>query len=334
MPSEYELVSTDLHYYTRSGFEVRVPLSAWYEEHVAGSRLTGADWGAFRDPRETTYAAYARRQREREAFVDGVLRSIDERGYDARLDPAWVAALDRVLAPSRFLFHGLQMAAAYVGQIAPAGRITIACAFQAGDEMRRVQRVAYRMAQLGQTHPGFGEGSRPAWQSDPAWQPLREAIERLLVAYDWGEALVALCLVIKPALDAFFIEGLAAAAVRAGDPLFAEVLYSLGEDCAWHREWSLALLRLAVDARPENRRAMQAFVDKWHPLARRGVEALAPALPSAAAPATDPCAAGISALGLGLPIADHNEAQGGASVDRNEAQGRADDGAAPGGVTP
>ncbi|HEU4406921.1 MAG TPA: hypothetical protein VFS43_16760 [Polyangiaceae bacterium] len=303
MPSDYELVSTGLHYYTRSGFEVRVPLARWYEERVAGSPLACRDWEAFRDPRETTYATYTRLQKQREEFVDGVLRSIDERGYDARLDPAWREALERVLAPARYPFHGLQMAAAYVGQMAPAGRVTIACAFQAADEMRRVQRFAYRMAQLGQTYPGFGEGGRRAWQSEPAWQPLREAIERLLVAYDWGEALVALTLILKPAVDGFFTAGLAAEAGRAGDPLFAEVLFSLEEDCRWHRAWSLSLLRHAAAERPENRAAMQAFVDQWHPLARRAIGALAPLLPGGAAlaGAADPCAEGVAALGLRLP---------------------------------
>jgi toluene monooxygenase system protein E len=28
------------------------------------------------------------------------------------------------------------------------------------------------------------------WEQDPRWQPLRQFVERLLVTYDWGEALL------------------------------------------------------------------------------------------------------------------------------------------------
>jgi len=71
------------------------------------------------------------------------------------------------------------MTAAYVGSMAPGGRIVVACLFQAADEMRRIQRLAYRMRQLQGTHPGFGSESKSAW--DPHWQPLRAVIEKLLV---------------------------------------------------------------------------------------------------------------------------------------------------------
>jgi len=40
------------------------------------------------------------------------------------------------------------MRAAYVAQMAPSSRITNCASFQTGDEMRRVQRIAYRTVQL------------------------------------------------------------------------------------------------------------------------------------------------------------------------------------------
>jgi toluene monooxygenase system protein E len=89
--------------------------------------------------------------------------------------------------------------------MAPTARITIAATFQAADEMRRVQRLAYRMRQLQVTHPEFGRTALQTWQDDPIWQPLREVIEALLVTWDWGEALVALQFVLKPAFDELFM---------------------------------------------------------------------------------------------------------------------------------
>ena len=39
--------------------------------------------------------------------------------------------------------------------------------------------------------------TRQRWEEDGAWQPLREAVENMLIAYDWGEAFVALNLAVK-----------------------------------------------------------------------------------------------------------------------------------------
>jgi len=57
-----------------------------------------------------------------------------QQAEEARLD-AWATELES---------RSAQMVAAYVGQMAPSGRITVALALEAADEMRRVQRAASR----------------------------------------------------------------------------------------------------------------------------------------------------------------------------------------------
>jgi toluene monooxygenase system protein E len=176
------------------------------------------------------------------------------------------------------------MLAAYVGQMAPAGRLTILAAFQAADEMRRIQRLAYRMAQLDAAHRGFGADARKRWQEDAAWQPARRLVERLFVAWDWGEAFAGLNLCAKPALDELCLRELPRAAAAAGDPLFAELAFSLWEDSLWHREWSAALVRFAREARPENGVALAGWVARWRPQAEEATAALAGALAVDVAP--------------------------------------------------
>src|SRR6266540_924293 len=82
MPSEYELVTTNLLYYVGRGFEVTTPVQDWYAKHQTGSPLTLSDWERFVDPRETTYAKYIDILQGREAYVDGILQSIEDSGYD------------------------------------------------------------------------------------------------------------------------------------------------------------------------------------------------------------------------------------------------------------
>jgi toluene monooxygenase system protein E len=298
-PTDYDIASSRLLYYPDRGFETAVPIAAWYRKHQHGSELACRDWERFRDPRETTYARYVELQRTKEAFVEGVLAAA-EGGERDRLSPAWVAKLAGLVPPLRYPVHGLQMIAAYVAHMAPSGRIVIAAMMQAADETRRIERLAYRMRQLQDIDPGFGGDARTRWETDPAWQPLRELIERLLVTYDWGEAFVALACVVKPRFDALFTTHLADIARRAGDDAFANVMFSLGEDGRWHRDWSRALLDVALADRSENRAVIDGWIARWSPLAIRAVAALAPSIaPDAAAAVETACAAWLATMELG-----------------------------------
>lgn len=281
MPSEYEIVTSKLLCYTGEGFtgrrfELDVPLLDWYKRFQQDSALTSSSWEKFRDPRETTYTKYNEIQRDKEIFVDGILEEIEVSGYDARLSPRWLHALSRVLAPLRYPGHGLQMAASYVGQMAPSGRIVITAALQSADEMRRVQRIAYRVRQLQQLYPGFGSDSKERWQTDQLWQPLRMAIEKLLICYDWAESFIALNLVLKPLLDQLFMIHMSELALREGDYLLGQIFYSLNEDCQWHREWSRALIQMAIEDNSHNCSTIQAWIEKWRPVAGRALQAFAP----------------------------------------------------------
>src|ERR1700729_2912336 len=159
IPTEYELVSTELHYNYPRRFELSAanPVVAWYYRYREGSALRARDWERFSDPRRTTYRAYTVLQDGREDVVD-----------------EWVRFLDRWYSPLRFPMHGLQMLAAYVAQMAPASRITNCAAFQSADELRRVQRIAYRTVQLGGPPVEIGTArQQAAWEDAEAFQPLR-----------------------------------------------------------------------------------------------------------------------------------------------------------------
>jgi len=292
IPPEYELVSSDLHYNHPMRFELQAtnPVVAWYYRYREGSALRAADWERFADPRRTTYHGYTQLQDTREDVVDGLLREIDATGYDGQLDQEWVRFLDRWYAPLRFPVHGLQMLAAYIAQMAPASRITNCGAFQAADEMRRLQRIAYRTVQLAgrPPDPEVVRRHRTAWEDAPAFQPLRELLERALTAYDWGEAFTVTNVVIKPCVDRLVNQEIAGALATAnGDPLLASIHFSLDEDARWHRSWTSALLRQLIADTPENAAVISAWVERWSPLASRALQALADVLADAPVP-SDP----------------------------------------------
>jgi toluene monooxygenase system protein E len=285
-PTSYEIVTTGLHHHVERGLAVDAPAAAWFERHQRGSRWAAADWSRFSDPRETTYSKYVRLQQAKESFCTGLLSSIDDSSYDADLAPQARALLAAALPPLRFALHGLQMVAAYFGHLAPEGRVTIAAALQAADELRRIQRLAYRMAQLRRIDPTFGDDSRARFETDADWRPLREVVERLLVTWDWAEAFVALNVCVKPVVDELFMVEVAALARAGGDFLLGQIFASLEEDGRWHRQWTAALVQVAL-AQRENRTAAAEWVATWMPRAAQAAEALAPARARAAGGSID-----------------------------------------------
>ena len=276
VPSDYDIGSTRLLYYPTRGFEVPTPVGAFYARHQQGSRLKWRDPERFRDPRETTYARYVELQKAQEIFVDGLLRALDDGAYDRGLDAAWVGTLGELLGVLRFPVHGLQMLAAYVGSMAPAGRVVITCALQAGDEMRRIQRLAYRLCQLRSTHPDAGADARARWQAEPAWQPLRRVLERLLVTYDWGEAFTGLALVLAPAFDELVLGHFGRLAAARGDDVLHKMFASLADDAAWHRAWAAAMTRCLLDEPGDNPGVMGEWIQRWTPEVEAAIEALGP----------------------------------------------------------
>jgi toluene monooxygenase system protein E len=279
VPSDYDIATSRLLYYPALGFAVDTPVSAWYARYQAGSSFQLADAETFRDPRQTTYSSYTALQARAQVFVDGLYRSAGD-AYDRSLDTEWVGTLERVIPVLLYPCHALQMLAAYVGQMAPAGRVVIASLFQAGDEMRRTQTLAYRTRLLERSVPSFGRGAKAEWQEAPEWQPLRRTLEKMLVTYDFGEAFAALSLVFKPRFDRFVERALTDAARKNADPLLEQLVFSLAEDTAWHRAWSHELVRVALREDPGQRATLEGWSSRWTPWVREALSALDGLLPS------------------------------------------------------
>ncbi|WP_028080264.1 aromatic/alkene monooxygenase hydroxylase subunit beta [Solimonas soli] len=284
-PSEYEIVSTNLHISTRPGadpFELDpdVFMNRWYKEKRNASPLKHPDWNAFRDPDELIYRTYNIMQDGAETYVTGLFDQFNEREHDKGLSANWAGTLARLYTPARYLFHTLQIGSAYLAQMAPASTISICAAFQGADSLRWLSHTAYRAKELSLTFPdkGFARDERRYWEEDAAWQGFRELMEKVLIAYDWGEAFVALDLVAKPAIEEVVLRKFGEAARQNGDTLLGLVIDAELIDSARHRRWSSALVKLAT-AEPGNADVIKGWIAKWEPLADRAIDAFGAALP-------------------------------------------------------
>lgn len=286
-PSEYEIVTANLHYTTNNPdapFEADpdFPMAQWFKQYRNASPLKHPDWNAFRDPDEVIYRTYCIMQDGQETYALGLFDQMSERGHDALLQRTWAGALARLYTPSRYLFHTLQMASAYLVQLAPSSTLSNCAVYQTADSLRWLTHTAYRTAELARTFPdsGLGRDERKYWEEDPAWQGFRELMERVLVAWDWGEAFVALNLVAKPAVEECVLHALGQAGRNNGDTLLGMLTDIQAHDAQRHRKWSGALVKFALQ-NEHNLNVLKNWIAKWEPLADQAIEAYCNALPDA-----------------------------------------------------
>lgn len=279
VPSTYEITTTKLHYYPDQGFSVRTPVAAWYERCQTNPHLTGIDWNLFSDPQLHTYTTYVQGRKKQESSLSHLFSNLDAETRAAVAKTDWPEIVERCFAPLLFPVHGFQMVAAYIGQMAPASRITIVAALQAADERRAVEHIAQYVGVVRESRPGFADNRRAAWENEAAWQPLRQAVETLLVTYDWVEALVALNGFLKPMVTGFLFETLAKASLGRSCTVFPLILSSLRDDERWHREWSEKLFSLVSDENEGNARCLGEMRTKWEAISAGIAPALAEILP-------------------------------------------------------
>jgi toluene monooxygenase system protein E len=276
-PSEYEIVSTNLHYTTDNPdapFELdpNFGLATWFKTYRNASPLQHPDWNAFRDPDEIVYRTYNLLQDGQETYLYGLLSQFSERGQDQMLDPSWANSLARLYTPSRYPFHAIQMMSAYLCQIAPASTISNCATYQAADSLRWLTHTAYRTRELARAFPtkGFSSDELGYWEKDEAWQGIRELVEKAMVAWDWGECFVALNLIVKPVLEETVIRSMGEAGRRHGDTLLGMLCDAQLADAARHRRWVKALVQMSLTS-PGNRDVLKQWLDKWMPLADNAI---------------------------------------------------------------
>jgi toluene monooxygenase system protein E len=267
-PSDYEITTTALLYYPSRGFEVETPVWQHYVDYQRNGQLRSPSWESFEDPSHTTYSTYVARRRDQEAFLDRLF----DRPAGSPSKP--LQALLGFMSALRFPLHGLQMVAAYVGALAPSGRISVVSAFQSADELRRIQRLCQWLSRSGVPVSELDALGRELWQQHAGFQPLRRLIEELLVTYDWGEALIGLNAVIKPVLDRLLFRQLATFAKHQDDEVLEQTLRSLAEDGDWHAAWSMQLLRGLSEGEPGNAATIARSVVRFRSQMLTATEAL------------------------------------------------------------
>jgi toluene monooxygenase system protein E len=100
-------------------------------------------------------------------------------------------------------------------------------------------------------------------------------LENALIAYDWGECLTVVNLVLHPTLSEILLRQLGIVADANHDQLTWLLLSNLSIDAERNARWSAALARYAISQRPENASVLRHWVQRWTPRADEAAAGLA-----------------------------------------------------------
>jgi propane monooxygenase small subunit len=148
--------------------------------------------------------------------------------------------------------------------------------------IRAAQDLAVYNLTLTEVVPGFdGAAHLAVWESDPAWQGVRETCEQLTGTDDWCEAIFAANVVFEPLVGELFRSHLVMhAAPRNGDfvtpTLVGAEEYDFAERDLRYTRAMFHLLTTDREFAEHNRRLLQEWLSNWVPRAIHAARTLQP----------------------------------------------------------
>ena len=191
-------------------------LKAWgsdrpVPERYPGSGGKGYDWPAhgwheFRDPNEEWELTFYR-------YNANVVRQITQNVETARQskafeqwNPNWIDFVAQHVGAWMHVEHGLGLYVfANANRRAPTNMHNNAISVNSMHRIRFAQDLALYNLTLSEEIEGFdGTAHLATWNSDPAWQGVREVAEQLTCVDDWAEAVFATNIVFEPLVGELF----------------------------------------------------------------------------------------------------------------------------------
>jgi propane monooxygenase small subunit len=247
------------------------------------TQVKSSDWHRFRDPNEeweqTVYINNANSVRQ----VTHNIENAKSENLFQDWKESWLDILARHLTTWAHADQGLGM---YV--FMPAQRAAMsnmhnnAIAVNCMHKLRTAQDIMLYNLELSEQFPDTFDGTahKDVWMEDPAWQGVRENVERIMNAKDWAETTFAANIVFEPLVGELFRSQFAMRFAPAhGDSLTASIIGVSGRefndrDLAYTKDMMRDMLEDEVHGE-DNKQLMQEWLERWVPYslaAARGME--------------------------------------------------------------
>ena len=242
-----------------------------------GYQWPALGWHEFRDPNEEWELSLYR-------YNSNVIRQLSQNVEAARQakafeqwNPNWVRFVERHVGAWMHVDHGLGLYLfANANRRAPTNMHNNAISVNSMHRIRSAQDLALYGLTLSEEVEGFdGTAHLDAWNSDPAWQGVRETAEALTAIDDWCEAIFAANVVFEPLVGELFRSHLVQqAAPRNGDFVTPTIVgaeeYDYAERDLRYTKAMFVLLTEDREFADHNKALLHGWLVDWVP---RSVEA-------------------------------------------------------------
>jgi propane 2-monooxygenase small subunit len=268
----------------------RYLLQGWlyaFADGVAGfsetwTKVKSSDWHVFRDPNEQWHRTLYIRQANTVRQIQQTLAMAKSQEVFVTWDKSWVKCVLTHVSAVMHAEYGLGMHVFVPAQRdAMTNMINNAICVNAMDKLRFSQDLALYNLALSEQIPNFdGTAHKQTWLKDPAWQGVRENVERLTATPDWAEQLFATNVIYEPLVGELFRSQFVMQFAAPHGDFVTPVLFGIAEyDYEHNLAYTTELLRLLVeDAKygKENKRVMQEWLAHWTPYSVTAARLLQP----------------------------------------------------------
>ncbi len=249
------------------------------------TKIKSSDWHRFRDPNEEWEKTYYVNNSNSIRQIQQSIENAKSENIFENWDKSWLDIISRHVSTWSHADQGLGM---YV--FMPAQRAAMsnmhnnAIAVNCMHKLRTAQDIILYNLELSEI---FSEeefnptAHKEAWMEDPAWQGVRENVERIMNATDWAETTFASNIVFEPLVGELFrSQFVMRFAPLHGDSL-TPTLIGVSErefnerDLAYTRDMMQDMLE-DEEHGDQNRQLMQEWLDEWVPYSMAAAKGLEP----------------------------------------------------------
>jgi propane monooxygenase small subunit len=235
------------------------------------TKIQSSDWHAFRDPNEEWEQTIYRNNANVVRQIGQNLQNARDNHAFAAWSRGWTSVVERHVGAWMHVEHGLGMHVFLPAQRdAPTNMINNAISVNSMHKLRFAQDLVLYNLELSEEIAGFdGAAHRATWMEDPAWQGVRENVERLTAVRDWAEAVFATNFVFEPIVGELFRSQFVMQAAAPNGDYVTPTLLGAGEnDYERDLRYSRVLYGLfSNDSKhgDANKSLMERWLGEWLP---------------------------------------------------------------------
>lgn len=230
------------------------------------------DWYTFTDPRQYYYTSYVAARARQQEVMEKSFELVEKHNMLKNLPAELLQQVREVLVPLRRHYeYGANLNNQDICDRGYGVTITSLASFNGFDRIGMAQYLSRLALLVDGNEETSLLAAKAAWMDNPAWQPLRHALEDSFVLDDWFEIMVAQNVVMDGLLYPLVYERLIAQlAAQGGSPLLMLTQFM----SEWYEEtvrWTNQLMKVTAAESPANAQLLTDWTAQWLARAEQAV---------------------------------------------------------------